>query len=177
MTGQCFSAPRAEQEMSFPRKREPRHFWAPAFAGMTIFLFCGALAGFVVFAATAALAQTAVPDLSGRDPHWIKDAARDCWAANPDPEPSETIAWSGACEAGLISGKGTLSWYIEGKLVGRDDGNFVRGELSGHGRISTPAGSFEGEFPGHGVMTLSDGRKVDAVSVKETAGWSIEQAR
>jgi hypothetical protein len=134
-------------------------------------------AGLVVFPAAAAYAQGAVPDLSGRDPHWIKDSASNCWAANPDPEPRETIAWKGACEAGLISGEGTLSWYIDGRLVGRDEGNFVRGELSGHGRISTSGGTFEGEFPGQGVLTLSDGRKIDAVSVKETAGWSIEQAR
>jgi len=128
-----------------------------------------------VLAASPAIAQ---PDLSGRDPHWIRDEASRCWAANPDPEPLETISWSGGCVDMLLSGTGTLSWYLDGRLIGRDEGNFVRGELSGHGKISFADGAtFEGEFPGRGVLTLPSGNRIDAVSVKESAGWSIEQAR
>src|SRR5258707_407754 len=44
----------------------------------------GAMAALALFWACGAAAQT-VPDLSGRDPHWIRDAATNCWAANPDP--------------------------------------------------------------------------------------------
>jgi MORN repeat protein len=118
------------------------------------------------------------PDLSGRDPHWIKDEMSGCWAANPDPAPQESITWTGRCMDGLVSGPGTLSWYASGILIGRDEGNFVRGELSGHGKISFGDGSdFEGEFPGRGVLTLANGDHVDAVSVKESAGWSIEAVR
>ena len=124
---------------------------------------------------SAALAQGATPDLSGRDPHWIKDAVSNCWAANPHPEPGETITWMGACVDGLISGPGTLTWYLNGNAEDRDEGNFARGELSGHGRISFPDGArFEGEFPGKGTITLPDGRKTEAQTIKETAGWSIE---
>jgi hypothetical protein len=120
----------------------------------------------------------AQPDLSGRDPHWIKDEKSGCWAANPDPAPLESIVWTGQCVDGLASGPGTLSWYADGKLTGRDEGNFVRGELSGHGKITFADGaSFEGEFPGRGVITLPDGSRADAVSVKESAGWSIEAVR
>ena len=125
--------------------------------------------------ASPAIAQ---PDFSGRDAHWIKDEASGCWAANPDPEPLETITWSGQCTDMLLNGPGTLSWYLDGRLIGRDEGNFVRGELSGYGKISFADGAaFEGEFPGRGVLTLPNGKRVDAVSVKESAGWSIEQAR
>ncbi|HEX5278695.1 MAG TPA: hypothetical protein VFW28_01325 [Micropepsaceae bacterium] len=132
-------------------------------------LFAAALA------TTSAIAQ---PDFSGRDPHWIKDEASGCWAANPDPEPLESITWSGQCMGMLVSGQGVLSWYLDGRLVGRDEGNFIGGELSGHGKISFANGaSYEGDFPGRGVMTLPNGNHVDAVSVKESAGWSIEQAR
>ena len=124
------------------------------------------------------LSAAAQPDLSGRDPHWIRDTTSGCWAANPDPEPLESISWTGRCVEGLLSGPGTLSWFVDGKLVGRDEGNFVRGELSGHGKISFGDGAaFEGEFPGRGVLTLPNGDRVDAVSVKESAGWSIEAAR
>jgi hypothetical protein len=132
-------------------------------------LFCAAIA------TTSAVAQ---PDFSGRDPHWIKDEASGCWAANPDPQPLETIIWSGQCSDMLVSGPGILSWYLDGRLIGRDEGNFVRGELSGHGKISFVDGaSYEGDFPGRGVLILPNGNRVDAVSVKESAGWSIEQAR
>jgi len=125
--------------------------------------------------AGAALAQ---PDLSGRDPHWIRDKASGCWAANPDPDPQETISWSGRCVDMLVSGPGVLSWYRDGNLVGRDEGNFLRGELSGQGKITFGNGArFEGEFPGRGVLILPNGDRIDAVSIKETAGWSIEQAR
>jgi hypothetical protein len=135
------------------------------------------MAALALFWTCGAAAQT-VPDLSGRDPHWIRDAATDCWAANPDPETGETIIWTGACEGGLLSGQGTLTWFVNGRQVGRDEGNFRNGQLSGRGRISFGNGAnFEGEFPGPGILTLSDGRKVAAVSVAEAAGWSIEQAQ
>lgn len=138
--------------------------------------YLGGAALFV--AAITASSAMAQPDFSGRDPHWIKDEASGCWAANPDPEPLESITWSGQCNGMLVSGAGILSWYLAGRLIGRDEGNFVRGELSGHGKISFADGTtYQGDFPGRGVVTLPSGNRVDAVSVKESAGWSIEQAR
>ena len=137
----------------------------------------GTLASLLVCWALPALAQTATPDLSGRDPHWIKDAAKNCWAADPDPQAGETVTWTGACLGGLVNGEGTLTWYLNGRLFGRDEGTFKNGEIFGHGRITRANGaSFEGEFPGKGVITLPGGQKVEAVSIKESVGWSIEQA-
>jgi len=137
----------------------------------------GTLAGFLACLVLPALAQSALPDLSGHDPHWIKDVAKNCWAANPDPEAGESVTWTGGCSGGLLSGEGTLSWYLNGRLLGRDEGTFRNGELTGHGRITQTGGtSFEGEFPGTGILTLPDGRKIPAESIKETAGWSIEQS-
>ena len=136
------------------------------------------LAAFIACAPAILFAQGAAPDLSGRDRHWIRDAAKDCWAADADPEPGESISWTGACQDGLISGQGTLSWYRSGRLSGQDEGTFLKGELSGHGRIVRGDGaSFEGEFPGKGMLTLPNGEKVDGVSIKEAVGWSIEQTR
>jgi hypothetical protein len=142
---------------------------------MTMKAYHLAILACTTMAVTAAVAQ---PDFSGRDPHWIKDNATGCWAANPDPEPLESITWSGQCTDMLLSGPGILTWYLDGKPIGRDEGNFARGELSGRGKITFGDGaSFEGEFPGRGVLTLLNGNRIDALSVKETAGWSIEQAR
>jgi hypothetical protein len=136
----------------------------------------GTLAAALVCLAFPASAQNAKPDLSGRDPHWIKDAAKNCWAANPDPEQGERVTWTGGCSEGLLSGEGTLTWYLNGRLMGRDEGTFQNGELFGHGRITQAGGpTFEGEFPGKGVL-MPDGQMIPAESIKETAGWSIEQS-
>ena len=137
------------------------------------------LVGAVPMTVFAAFAQAATPDLSGKDPHWIQDAANLCWAADPDPQPGETIVWNGGdCANGLINGPGILSWYINGRLSARDSGTFKNGELSGHGRINFQNGAmFEGDFPGKGVITTPDGRKIAARSIKEGAGWSIEEDR
>jgi hypothetical protein len=141
-------------------------------------VFRGAIAGFVLFFAVGASAQSPAPDLSGNDTHWIKDTDKNCWAANPDPEPGESVAWTGECENGLVSGEGTLTWSIRGQVVGSDLGTFRKGELFGHGRITQTGGpSFEGEFPGKGVLIFPNGKKVSAQSVKEVFGWSIEQTR
>src|SRR3954464_109371 len=130
------------------------------------------LASLLALVALPAWAQAAQADLSGRDPHWIRDVAKNCWAANPDPEVGESVTWTGACSSGLVSGEGTLTWYINGRLVGRDEGTFRGGELFGHGRISQVGGAtFEGDFPGKGVLTLPDGQKIQAESIKEAAGW------
>jgi hypothetical protein len=132
--------------------------------------------GLAALMASSASAQAA-PDLSGNDAHWIKDNGSNCWAANPDPSPGETITWTGACENNLLSGPGTLTWYINGKAIARDEGNFRSGELSGHGRLSFADGAnYEGDFPGKGTLTLPSGQKIQAESIHEAAGWSIEQS-
>jgi hypothetical protein len=138
------------------------------------FRFVAAL--FLAALTTSSGFAQAAPDLSGNDTHWIKDSSSNCWAADPDPSPGESITWTGACENNLLSGQGTLTWYINGKAVGRDEGTFKNGELSGHGRLSFADGAnYEGEFPGKGVLTLPNGQKIEAESIHEAAGWSIEQ--
>lgn len=134
--------------------------------------------GLVLTLGFSGVAMAASPDLSGKDPHWIQDAANLCWAANPDPKPGENIIWNGECKNGLLDGPGTLSWYVNGRLVSRDSGTYLRGELSGHGRIVFPSGViFDGDFPGNGVFTTPNGRKIAAHSIKEGAGWSIHEDR
>lgn len=132
----------------------------------------------VLALAACPVAAVAAPDLSGADPNWIKDPISGCWAADPAPEPGESIAWSGACVEDLVSGEGTLTWYKDGHITGTDEGTFKAGELSGHARVTRADGSsYDGDFPGNGTITLPDGTHVPGLSIKERAGWSIEQAR
>jgi hypothetical protein len=134
------------------------------------------LSALLLLGAASAFAQTPVPDLSGKDPHWIQDPDSKCWAANPDPAEHESISWTGACENMLLSGEGTLTWYENGKITGRDIGNFKQGQLSGKGGILFADGArFDGDFPGRGILTAPDGRKFLAQSVQEPAGWSVRQ--
>jgi hypothetical protein len=137
---------------------------------------CASVCVALLAVAGAVAAQTNErPDLSGNDPHWIEDRLAHCWAANPNPEGGETIAWSGTCENGTLSGPGTLTWSKDGRITGRDEGTFRDGRLTGHGRISSSDGTtYEGEFPGTGTLTLPDGQKVRAQAVRESTGWTIE---
>ena len=135
------------------------------------------IAVLLLVASASAWSQTVdgSPDLSGNDPHWIQDLGSQCWAANPNPQGNETISWSGACENGLLSGPGVLTWRQDGRITARDEGTFKDGRLTGKGRISMADGTtYEGDFPGLGVLTLPDGRKVRAQTVRELTGWTIE---
>lgn len=139
--------------------------------------FCAGICAALIAVAASASAQTdePKPDFSGNDPHWIEDTVAHCWAANPHPEGGETISWSGGCENRLLSGTGTLTWSQNGRITGRDEGTFKEGRLTGHGRIISADGTtYEGDFPGFGMLTLPDGRKVRAQTVREFTGWTIE---
>jgi hypothetical protein len=137
------------------------------------------IAAFVLVAARPALAANAAdfkPDLTGNDPHWIEDKVAHCWVGNPDPQLGESVSWSGACMAGLATGPGVVTWYRNGRVEGRDSGTYKGGILTGQGKISSSNGtSFEGDFPGKGILTLSDGLKLPAQSIRENGGYSIEQ--
>ena len=113
---------------------------------------------------------------SADSPYWIADEATGCLAANPSPVPNESITWSGACVNGLIEGEGVLTWYEGESLLGRDEGNFSAGRLSGQGKIESAEGwSYEGAFPGNGMMRFPDGREVPAQAIGRNSGWLIQQ--
>jgi hypothetical protein len=137
------------------------------------------LAVVIALAAPPALAANVTdfkPDLTGTDPHWIEDKVAHCWVGNPDPQPGESVSWSGACMAGLATGPGVVTWYRNGRVEGQDSGTYRGGILTGHGKISSSNGtSFEGEFPGKGILTLSDGLKLPAQTLRENGGYSVEQ--
>jgi hypothetical protein len=130
----------------------------------------------VLLLAPFTLSSTAQELPSADDPYWIEDQASGCLAANPSPVPNETINWDGACVNGLIEGDGVLTWHEGGDFLGRDSGNFAAGRLSGEGKIETAEGwSYEGRFPGSGIMRFPDGEEVPAQAVGRNSGWRILQ--
>lgn len=79
-------------------------------------------------------------------PNWIIAENQPCQLYNPEPEPGETVTWSGGCVDGKTSGVGWLVWrYGKGELV--YDGVMRAGKYDGYGSASSPSGShYEGEW-------------------------------
>lgn len=69
--------------------------------------------------------------------------AADCRIATPQPVPSGTLAWNGACKDGYAEGKGTLLWSADRNTY-IIEGTLVRGEVSGEAKLKTRAGVYIG---------------------------------
>lgn len=85
------------------------------------------------FAATAQ-AESSYPD-------WVADSSG-CKVANPQPQPVESIIWSGRCKNGFADGAGTVRWFSEGKNNGVTSGTFKEGKLMGKGFVTLPYAVF-----------------------------------
>lgn len=101
---------------------------------------------FRIIAATAitlfafgAAAQTDDQD-NPNMPDWITTANQPCKVWNPQPQPNESVTWSGACKDGLASGKGILRWTEDGKPDVEFDGQYANGKRNGPGVMITPGG-------------------------------------
>lgn len=120
---------------------------------------------------------------------WIADK-NGCKVWNPRPRPNESIEWSGNCSGGYAEGRGTVSWFLDGKSNGyleaglrkgkaqgaclsvfgdgaRKEGECIDGKMQGKGMETYPNGDrFEGNFVdglynGFGVMTSHDGNRYE----------------
>lgn len=129
------------------------------------------------------------PDLSGNDPHWVRDVMSDCWAYYTDGTDLVSFTWTGACKDHVLDGKGTLTWFRGSKMERTDEGVFRLGRNNGPGTVrwaygdsyagnlrdglregqgksvlknlSTYEGGFhKGWYEGHGVRTLANGDMV-----------------
>ena len=123
--------------------------------------------------------------------HWVADSFG-CKVANPQPQPIETITWSGHCKDGFVDGAGTVAWFSEGKVNGITSGTFKEGKLIGKGYVTLPHAVYprvnvgnrdvdvrrtwpfgsrlDGEFLenqliGDGIITTPDGQKVVVIQV------------
>ena len=80
-------------------------------------------------------------------PDWITATNQPCKIWNPEPQPNESVTWSGDCKDGYASGEGTLRWTENGKPDAEFTGRYANGKRNGHGVIVTPDGKrAEGEW-------------------------------
>ena len=86
---------------------------------------------------TTALAQNAPPSLP---PGWITTSNQSCKVWNPEPQPKETVTWSGGCKDGLAVGQGKLEWFVDGKPDAIFEGVYNTGKRNGPGVIIMPDG-------------------------------------
>jgi hypothetical protein len=104
--------------------------------------------GTVAFVAAAtAQDEKAAPD-------WITTSNQPCKVWNPEPEPNESVTWSGGCKDGLATGMGILKWTEDGKPDVEFDGQYANGKRNGPGVMITPDGErVEGEWVDDRLLT------------------------
>ena len=78
-----------------------------------------------------------------------------CYVWNPNPQPDETVTWTGNCNGGLAQGAGTLTWV--------SDGN----------RQATTGRLHDGRWDGHVVARYANGTVVEGAAVdgQQTGQW------
>jgi len=97
----------------------------------------------VLIAATQAMAQ----EEKSSPPDWITTTNQPCKVWNPNPQPNESVTWSGMCKDGYATGQGTLHWTADGKPDADYEGSYANGKRNGHGVLKLPNGrQIEGEW-------------------------------
>lgn len=82
---------------------------------------------------------------------YLEDPITGCqiWTDKMDPA-GEVVSWDGECVGNKANGKGTLSWFRGGKLLGRYQGGMAFGRLHGEGVLNYAAeggyNRYEGDF-------------------------------
>ena len=75
--------------------------------------------------------------------HWIKDN-NGVYLWNPQPNPNETITWSGgSVQDGnyrYANGSGVVMWYLNGEFEQKDEGTFIHGQRDGQFKHTFPSG-------------------------------------
>ena len=79
------------------------------------------------------------------EPQWISDS-KGCKVANVFPQEDESINWTGACEQGLATGEGKLTWLINGIVTDTYEGQLVKGWAEGEGKLTRKDGVYTGEW-------------------------------
>ena len=92
---------------------------------------------------------------------WFATDKINCFVWNPQPQPQETVTWSGECSNGKVNGVGILSWSNGDKYIGE----YQDGNMHGQGTYAWEnKDQYTGEwqnnnFHGKGTFTYGDGDK------------------
>ena len=117
----------------------------------------------VALAGGRALAQSAAAGAAPLASTWIADSRTGCKVWDPQPEPQETVRWSGGCVDGFASGPGVTEWIENGLATEHTEGARAAGHLQGKGVQTLANGDrFEGAWKddrkdGQGSYTAADG--------------------
>jgi hypothetical protein len=146
----------------------------------------GLFAATLLLIALPSFAQNSPP----AQPGWLVDLRTGCRVWSAEPNPRQTITWSGACPSQLAQGQGVLRYFENGRASSRYEGELRDGKANGAGVFFQVDGArydgawrdgkrdgsgvfswgsgnrYEGEWHddrqnGHGVLVLGDGSRYD----------------
>jgi hypothetical protein len=122
--------------------------------------------GFIITIASASVALWILPLTANADEQYLPDA-NGCKVYDPNPQPDETVTWSGRCLDGYADGPGVVQWLLAGKPGSRFEGMLVRGKSEGQGSEVFQNGArfdgtfHEGERTGKGISTFPNGDRYE----------------
>lgn len=94
----------------------------------------------IIAAAVVLLVSFAAAAQTEAGAGWITATNTPCKIWNPEPQPNESVTWSGGCKDGLASGRGVLRWTENGKPDVEFNGEYEGGKRNGAGVITMPDG-------------------------------------
>ncbi len=121
----------------------------PVFISFALIFIGLAIAFVVVIASTRAPTPN-----TASNPGWIADKITGCNIWNPDPQPNESVTWSGPCVAGEAFGQGVEQWYNKESVGNRIEGTIRFNRFQGNVTVNYPSGQ---KFVG----TISDNGKIE----------------
>jgi len=88
---------------------------------------------------------------------WVLDTKTGCKIWNPNPQPNESVQWSGDCVNGLAHGRGAAQWMKDNAIVEKDEGEWREGRQVGRAVQVWATGRYEGDVVdglphGYGVL-------------------------
>lgn len=105
---------------------------------------------------------------------WMVSTDSNCKVHNPEPQPNESVTWSGDCVDGYAHGYGKMQWHIHSELQGSYVGDYYQGKMHGKGTIKYANGAEyvgdwkDGKRHGKGTMKYTDG-------VEYTGDWQDDK--
>lgn len=106
--------------------------------------------------------------------NWMISTDSGCKIHNFEPQPNESVTWSGKCVNGYAHGNGEMRWYVNNELQGSYTGNYHQGGIYGKGTIKYTTGAeYVGDLQNHkrhgnGTMKYTDG-------VEYTGDWQDDK--